>query len=219
MKNPYARLAVLVHLGLATAGSALAAPDAAPNPAPKSLGLYVGGAIGNSQIQSFAPSAGSPGYYLDQNTTGWKVLVGIRPRHALGLELNYMDFGTAHLGPVGGIYRANVHNTALAGFLVGYIPLPTQNFDLFGKIGAAELRSHGDSLGNYPNSCIYNPATQTCDPIGVASASATHDSGSIAYGVGTQYHLGSFAIRAEYERLHHTDNDPHLLSLGLSYRF
>jgi opacity protein-like surface antigen len=211
MNHPFTRLAALALFTLAAAGTAFAAPHP--------LGLYVGGSLGASQIQSFAPSAGSPSFLLDKNTTGWKVLVGIRPTHALGLELNYIDFGTAHLGPIGELYHANAYNTAVAGFLVGYFPLPFKRFDLFGKLGAAELRSHGDSIGNYPNTCISNPVTQTCDPVGVASASETHDKSALAYGVGAQWRFGSLGVRAEYERIHNSQNEPDLLSLGLTWRF
>src|SRR5882762_1522379 len=53
------------------------------------LGLYVGGAAGQSQVEANAPSIGD----FKQNHSAFKVIAGMRPIPLIGAELSYIDFG------------------------------------------------------------------------------------------------------------------------------
>jgi OmpA-like transmembrane domain len=129
------------------------------------LGLYIGGAAGQSQlrgeIKSFncGPFVGSPGasclggisaatpsVSFGHNTTGWEAFAGIRPVSFLGAEVEYIDFGssggtsvaidsTANTLAMAG--SATTHPTATALFAVGYLPVPVPHLDIFAKAGVA----------------------------------------------------------------------------------
>jgi hypothetical protein len=58
------------------------------------LGLYVGAALGQSEVRvDESVFGGAPGF--DAHRDAWKLLVGLRPISLLGAELDYMDFGHA----------------------------------------------------------------------------------------------------------------------------
>ena len=222
-----AKLALSMCVALATA-TAVQADSAGTTAMPSKVrynspsnpfGFYVGGDIGYSHVQTSAPSAGSPDYLIDKSVTGWTAFVGVRPVKHYGAELSYIDFGKAHLSGFGDLTHADAHNTALGVFVLRYLPIPTSRWDVFGKIGLVDLKMQGDSTGNYPNTCVVNPVTQTCDPVGVASASRTHHESDFAYGVGTQLRFGAWGVRAEYQRASATGNDPNLFSFGLIWKF
>src|ERR1039457_1618747 len=64
------------------------------------LGLYVGGAIGQSQVEATSPQFLDSGHYqllgagsFKENHSAFKVMVGVRPISLLGAELAYVDLG------------------------------------------------------------------------------------------------------------------------------
>jgi hypothetical protein len=64
-----------------------------------SLGMYVGGAIGQAQVSAYADSAsfapigsGGTGEFSERHAA-FKALVGFRPISFFGAELEYVDFG------------------------------------------------------------------------------------------------------------------------------
>src|SRR5260370_22698531 len=82
------------------------------------LGLYVGGAAGQSQVEANAPSIGD----FKQNHSAFKVIAGIRPISPIGAELSYIDFGH----PSGSINTdpSNVSEKGADAFGVLYLPVP-----------------------------------------------------------------------------------------------
>ena len=182
------------------------------------LGLYIGGALGQSHDRTTL----RPAVSFQHDTTGWKALIGVRPIAAFGAEAEYLDFGNTGaltfvpLGqPFGGI--ASTHPRAAAVFAVGYLPVPLPYLDVFGKAGAALLKTDIDANGNsFGSGCV---TLAGCDPAGPVHYAAHGTSTRPAYGAGLQLKLHRFALRVEYERISATTGDPDLLSLGVNWGF
>jgi hypothetical protein len=175
------------------------------------LGVYVGGAIGDSNVQINTPSFSEfpDNGVFQENSFGFKVMVGVRPISFLGAELAYIDFGH----PNGSLYGqpANASVNGAAAFAVAYLPLPLM--DLYAKAGLARLDStvSGTSTSSYPfceSDCLstYN-----------FRLSRTNTSG--AGGVGAQMKYGAVAVRAEYERFNAAGGNPSLISVGVTWTF
>lgn len=201
------------------------------------LGLYVGGAVGQSELRATINSfncgrlltncsSGIPSVSFARHTTGWEAFVGIRPLSFLGAEAEYIDFGssgttnvfmnidrTTNVPGIAG--SGTTHPTATALFAVGYLPVPLPYLDVYGKAGVAELRSNINFSGLL-GVCAGPPV---CDPIGSLQSSVKSTQARPAYGAGLQVKLGSFALRTEYERVSANTGDPALLSLGVSGMF
>jgi hypothetical protein len=111
----------------------------------------------------------------------------------LAVEGSYVDFGTA-VGNVSG----NRAETSVTGWdLFGLVGVNFGPFSLFGKVGA--IRWDGES--SY-------------------LAQSGSDSGTDpAYGVGLQFQISSFAIRAEYELFTLDKVDIGFVSAGVSFTF
>lgn len=213
MKHAYAStLAVLA----AVTGVANAADP------PNSLGAYVGAEVGTANSSATVPAyVGS--ITVDKNPTGWTVFAGVRPKKYYGAELDYTDFGNAkvtnlqqdQLQPPDVTYVASAKNTAFSGYVIGYLPMVPSGWDLFAKAGFASLTTRTHSEGNYPNACTGQP----CMPIGMASLSSRHQQAYFTYGFGTQYRFGALGVRAEYQRINSTFVNPHLISVGVYWKF
>jgi hypothetical protein len=198
-----------------------AASQSQPAATTQSGYYYVGASVGQSSFETdFFSYAGGPAGFHGESL-GWKVLLGARPLSFLGAEIEYIDFGETHSGAIGEITSASGEARGGAAFAVGYLPMPTPNIDVFGKLGAARYRVAYRYSGNFPNTCIVNPATGQCTVVGQATVSGASDATGLAYGIGAQYHFGSFAVRAEMEKFSTTESStaPSLLSVGLTYRF
>ncbi len=209
----------LVLLGCALSSAVLADGSDDSN----AIGGYLGASLGISNIhQSFLDTGADTVRTFDDDRTGWKVLMGVRPIDWLGAELEYIDFGDARLGPsplvagdasAGKFFGAHGSATAGAGFLVGYLPLPPW-FDLFAKAGVARLQTRYSYSGDYPNTYVNCPTA--CVPLNQFGTAQDNTDTSFAAGVGGQFHFGSFAARLEFERLTATDN-PFLVSVGVTW--
>lgn len=197
MKTFTAALGAVVALG----GFAAPKPAAALNP----LGIYVGAAVGRSNVRGDASPLGSPGEF-DRGDFAWKIGAGVRPIPVLGAEVEYMDFG--HPNDLASSYgRASVRAHALAAFGVGYLPLPLPILDIYGKVGIAHLYRAID-------------ATPACAPgCTTAAYAASSNESDLAYGAGVQAKFSSLALRAEYERISGSGGDPDLLTLGATWTF
>jgi opacity protein-like surface antigen len=168
------------------------------------LGLYVGGAAGQSQVEANAPSIGD----FKQNHSAFKVIAGIRPISLIGAELSYIDFGH----PSGSInaVSSNVSEKGADAFGVLYLPVPV--VDVFVKAGLARLQSTLTSVKGGIGTCtITNP---NC-----ALFRLDRTNTSFAAGAGAQVKFGSWAVRAEYERFNAAGGNPSLVSLGLTWTF
>jgi opacity protein-like surface antigen len=158
------------------------------------LGLYAGAGITRAKVQDI--------FHTDFNlsNTSWKVYAGFRPLgFPFGIDVDYMDLGSAAAGTFQGVGHADAK--AFAAYAVGYLPIPAPNIDVYGKAGLARWQFDG------------NLAQQQ----GLFSVS---DNGTdFAWGVGLQVHfLERFAARVEYEHFNIRDADNvQLYSLGVSY--
>lgn len=168
------------------------------------LGLYAGAGVGYAKMNQYFNGL-APTSFPSGHRTGWKLLVGFRPLSWLGSELEYTDFGSAHVGPSSDgasppdqLYGADGHVQATSLFAVGYLPLPRRFswIDVFGKVGLSYARASDSYAGNFPNVFICSPS---CVPVGQISASDSAGNTSYAYGGGVQFHFGQLSARLEYE--------------------
>ena len=165
------------------------------------LGLYVGGAIGQSRVEATSPQ-------FNENHTAFKVMVGLRPISLLGAELAYIDLGHPS-GRLGLQPNGDVSMKGAAAFGVLHLPVPL--IDIFLKAGVVRLQSALHSTFVCP------PEYPLCPRPSVYDLDRT-DTG-FAAGAGAQYKIGAWAVRAEYERFNAAGGNPSLLSAGITWSF
>jgi hypothetical protein len=200
----------LAIVGVAACGAGTVA--LADNPA----GFYLGAGLGYSDLGN--ERYGYDNYYgYHDGSTAWKLIAGVRPIAPVGVELEYIDFGRADDNPnyyYGGDYYNGNHTYAKAGavFGVGYLPLPLPFLDVYGKAGVARLQQ---TTTTYYSGC--GTTSENC----LASGSYRNDdwSTNFAYGVGVQGKWRSLAVRAEYERISASGNDPDALTVSVTWTF
>jgi opacity protein-like surface antigen len=181
------------------------------------LGLYVGGAIGQSRVE--ATDVGFLKPEFAENHSAFKAMVGIRPISLLGAELDYIDFGNAS----GSLrFPSNVANTGTAAVSVkgeaafGLIYLPIPIVDVYAKAGLSRLQTSVNGGDNFYQ-CGVPPGPPGCPFVSHFQLSRT-DTG-FAAGAGAQYKFGSWAVRAEYERFDAAGAHPSLVSAGIAWTF
>ena len=179
-----------------------------------SAGLYLGGSFGLSHVRSEGDVC-CVDWRFSRSFVGWSALAGVRPLPYLGLEAAYIDFGQTS-GPQPnsfiGYFAEHSSQKAAALFAVGYLPLSSSYVDVYGKLGAARLRT--DVRVTYgPPTC---PAYFDCAPVTVEQ---DHWSTNLAYGAGVQGKWGPLLVRGEYERINAGGGDPDFVSLGAIWRF
>ena len=166
------------------------------------LGLYAGAAVGQSQVE--ADASGITAGSFKENHSAYKFMAGVRvPVFPIGAEVAYIDFGHPN-GSLGG-QSADVTVKGEAAFGVFYLPLPLPIVDVYAKAGLARLQSTVSSSFSLAGT--------------VRSFRLDRTDTSFAGGVGTQFKLGSLAVRAEYERFDAGGGNPGLVSLGLTWTF
>jgi opacity protein-like surface antigen len=157
------------------------------------LGLYAGAGITRAKVEDIFHTN------FNLSNTSWKIYAGFRPAgFPLGIDVDYMDLGSAAAGTFEGVGHADAK--AFAAYAVGYLPIPAPNIDVYGKAGLARWQFNGN---------ITQPGLF-----------AVSDNGTdFAWGVGLQVHfLERFAARVEYEHFNIRDaDDVQLYSLGVSY--
>jgi hypothetical protein len=167
------------------------------------LGLYVGGAAGQSQVQATAPYV--PNFH--ENHSAFKFMVGIRPISLIGVEIAYDDFG--HPNRQNGPLATDVTMKGESAFGVLYLPVPI--VDVFVKAGLARIDSTATTN-------IVCPAGQLCPEIASPEPERRTNVG-LAGGAGAQFKIGSLAVRGEYERFNAAGGNPSLLSVGIIWKF
>jgi hypothetical protein len=183
------------------------------------LGLYAGAAVGQSRLEATGQRTYALGnvYYdtgsFNENHIGFKILVGIRPMSLLGAEVAYTDFG--HPSGGFGSYPANVSMKGGSAFGVLYLPVPI--VDVFLKAGVARIQSEINGTGYFGPNCSSNGPCPAY--VGLAPFQLNRTNTSGAGGVGAQYKIGSWAVRAEYERFNAAGGSPSLLSAGITWTF
>jgi len=176
-----------------------------------SLGMYVGGAIGQSHVQATGTACLCDLHEdivtetIDKKQLAFKAMLGVRPISLVGAEIDYIDFGRPSGEAFG--FPASASLKGVAAFGVIYLPVPI--VDVYVKAGVARL----ESVVNYsycsPCACDF------C--LNSIQLNRTNTSG--AGGVGTQYKFGSWAVRVEYERFNAAGGNPSLLSAGITWTF
>ncbi len=167
------------------------------------LGLYVGGAAGQSQVEATAPYA--PNFH--ENHSAFKFMVGIRPISLVGVEIAYDDFG--HPNRRNGYLATDVTMKGESAFGVLYLPVPI--VDVFLKAGLARIDSTATTI-------IVCPPGQPCSAIASPEPERRTNVG-LAGGAGAQFKIGSLAVRGEYERFNAAGGNPSLLSVGIIWKF
>ncbi len=132
-----------------------------------------------------------------------------------GAELEYIDFGNPGTGVTdtfsGALTQARAKAATLFG--LGYLPLPVPFLDVYGKLGVARLQTGLTEISPLPFCPVgVTPCIQT---ISNQTEWGTH----FAYGAGVQGKAGSFAVRAEYERISASGFNPDIFSLGATWTF
>ncbi|MGH8252502.1 MAG: outer membrane beta-barrel protein [Steroidobacteraceae bacterium] len=149
-------------------------------------GLYVGAALGQTES-----GVRDSNFNFKDRDQGYKLIAGIRMLGVLGVELNYVDFGTSNVG------GARAKTKAADGFAMVFLPIPL--VDVYGKLGYVSWKT---------------------DASAPTLASFRTTGSDLAYGAGVQLHFGSWSGRLEYEAFDAKEAArPTMLSLGATYTF
>ena len=197
--------ALVISLALATTSAHAADP----------LGIYLGGSVGDAQVQADGGSFTSA--VFSERHTAFKGMAGLRPIELLGAEVEYFDFGTP-TGPIGSFNtQTPVRMRGAAAFGLVYLPVPI--IDLFAKAGLARLRS---TVGPIQYTGPAPLGTGMTCVIGVQCSGLPRfdrNDTKVALGIGAQHRFGSLAVRGEFERFTAAGGKPTLLSLGVTWGF
>ena len=194
--------------------------------------FHVGVAAGHSQSGADTSGAWPPevdwAKPTPDNGTGRKAFAGFRPVRVVGVEIQYIDFGTGSdvtygesFGSGQGTLRdnssitASAEATVLAALL--FIPQPSPSLDIYGKVGAANLdESFTVSADDYESS----------NPPFYGLSSSFHDeveqSDSAPFvGFGARFHVTrAVGVSLEYEAVLGDSGDPTtLVSVGFAGQF
>jgi hypothetical protein len=168
------------------------------------LGLYIGAAAGQSEVEASAPDVPD----FRENHAAFKAMIGIRPVSLVGAEIAYNDFG--HPRRQNGIELADVKMKGESAFGVLYLPVPI--VDVFVKAGLART----DSTASTSIVCVANVCPETL----VATPRPERRTNvGFAGGAGAQLKMGSLAVRGEYERFNAAGGNPSLLTVGIIWKF
>jgi OOP family OmpA-OmpF porin len=165
---------------------------------------FIGGSIGQSDIEDDVAGSLITSGSVDGKDTGWKVFGGYMFNRHFGVEAAYVDLGEASYSgdfngaPVtGGKVEINGFNVAA----IGSYPINEQ-FSIFGKIG------------------LFMWDAEASDTTGGVPFSAKDDGSDISFGFGVGYSFTkNLGVRAEWERFKTDDADADLISIGLVWRF
>ena len=175
------------------------------------LGVYVGGAVGQSSIgadqSGLVSSTQNLNGYSAKNGA-WAVRLGIRPISLIGGELEYANLGSPSLD-IGTIARVDMSMKSTGAYALLYLPIPV--LDIYLKGGVANVKSDATLT---VLSCTPTPGCLVPAPV---RASQTDHSGS--YGAGVQLKLGSVGLRGEYIRYSAAGTNPYVTNLGVSWSF
>ncbi|MBZ9557026.1 MULTISPECIES: porin family protein [Modicisalibacter] len=175
----------LLTASLATTGLLVAATPALA--ADDGKGLYLGIGTGFSslkndddEIDNFIES-GSEDFDVDDDDNVFKGFVGYEFNPYFATEVFYADLGRTRLEGNNGA-NTDLESSAYGVSAVGQLPI-TSWFTAFAKAGIAKWETDVD--GNLGNANVDLEDQDGTDPV---------------YGVGAQFNLDPFLIRAEYER-------------------
>ncbi|GAB2804420.1 hypothetical protein GCM10027040_36150 [Halomonas shantousis] len=177
---------ILMAFSLAASPLFIHAPTALAAPY-NADGLYLGIGTGFSSLKNDSDEvgdfieSGSEDFDLDDDDNGWKAFVGYEFNPYFATEAFYADLGKVTLEG-NDFANKDLESSAYGLNLVGKLPL-TQWFELYAKAGLAKWDTDIDgSLGDIDADLEDNDGI---DPV---------------YGIGAQFNITSFLVRAEYER-------------------
>jgi OOP family OmpA-OmpF porin len=187
---------VLVVSGLALSGLLPATQASAQ--------AFVGGSIGQSDIDSDITQGLITSGSVDGKDTAFKVFGGYMFNRHFGIEGAYVDLGEVSYSgdffgsPVtGGKVEVSGFNVAA----LGSYPI-TEQFSVFGKIG------------------LFIWEAEASDTTGGVPFSAKEDGTDISFGVGVGYNFTrNLGVRLEWERFKLDEADADLISVGVAWRF
>jgi len=163
-------------------------------------GIYVGGSLVRpSPDIDWSTSHGS-----EDEGTGFKAIVGARPLDWLAIEANYVDLGETSVRlliacpalPASCPNEETFDAEAVSVSVLGMLALPL--VDLYARVGTARWETE--------RQVRFGPLQERAGT-------------DVTYGLGLQARVGSFALRAEYERFDFGRDDADSLSVGFTYTF
>ena len=212
------RVALLVLLSAAPLACSL------PARATNLLNVYAGAAYVRAHLQAqdsnFLPFSGSnPLAGFGRSDSGFQLTAGVRGLEMFGVEVDYFDLGG---GPVSRINLGNsatvgahLSQTGEAAFAMFYLPIPEPFIDVYVKAGMSRITSdlHGTLTAQ---GCA---AGGTCSAASTSPFALNHTNTGLAVGAGVQWNVGSWGVRAEYDRLTALGAHPDLISIGVIRTF
>lgn len=165
-------------------------------------GIYIGGSALEASADYDAQLA--PFNAPSEDSSGFKLIGGIRPLDRLGVEANYVSLGEADFAlpvvcpAVVGFPcpdQISLETRAVSVSAVGYFTVPFA--DIFGRVGVARWATDLTAEG-------FESTERGTDP---------------TFGAGAQLRLGGFAVRLEYERFKLADDAADAVSVGFTYTF
>ena len=187
-----------------TIGKAMIAAALALAASHASAQAYLGGSIGQSDIDDQIATGLITGGSVDGTDSAFKIFGGYMFNRHFGLEAAYVDLGEAtysgnFLGlPVTGgrVELSGVNISALGALPIG------ERFSLFGKIG------------------LFMWDAEASDTTGGVPFSAQQDGTDLSFGIGLGYQFTrNLGVRAEWEMFTTEDAESSLISVGLLWRF
>lgn len=156
------------------------------------VGVYMGASAGQAAVRDVDELSGLE---LDSGDTSYKAILGFRAAEFLAFELNYVDLGQPQQTFAG--QRVQLEAQGVDAFVI--LSKRIAMLDLYAKVGVLlwEAEASVQGLG-----------------------SVTDDGTDLGFGGGMQLHIGSVALRAEYEQFEISDiDDVNLVSVGLTWIF
>jgi opacity protein-like surface antigen len=212
------RVTLLALLGAAPLGYGK------PARATNLFNVYAGAAYVRAHLRAqgspFVPFSGAnPLAGLHRSDSGFQLTAGARGLELFGVEVDYFDLGG---GPVSGVnlgestaVGTHLSQTGEAAFALFYLPIPEPFIDVYVKAGVSRITSH--LRGTLTAQDCTTGAT--CSGVSSVPFALNHTNTGFAAGAGVQWNVGSWGVRAEYDRLTALGAHPDLISIGVIRTF
>jgi OOP family OmpA-OmpF porin len=166
--------------------------------------FFIGGSIGQSDIDDEITTGLITSGTVDGKDTAWKIFGGYMFNRHFGVEAAYVNLGEVSYSGAFGVLPVTGGKVELTAFNVsalGALPINEQ-VSLFGKIG------------------LFGWEAEASDTTGGVPFSAKDDGTDLSFGVGIMFNFTpSFGVRAEYEFFQTDIGDAGLISVGAVWRF
>ena len=191
--------------------------------------LYFGAAYGRAHLRgTVTPSPIEGSISFGAHRSAYQIIAGARVLELLGVEVDYVDLGTAPAAldfpTFGTVSDMQASQKGAAAFAVLYLPVPVPMIGMYLKAGVARIASRLTgtltAIGCNPNAPCACPVGLS-GPVCVVNYRGPIDTTStgLAVGAGVQWSLGNWAVRGEYERFSAAGEHPSLVSVGVTWAF